>query len=253
MNSIIPQSDDKIWSYLLKEIGLTIADGESKNELGIKREEMLGYYLIGLITLVGTEPIKVIMRRNIGYLALSFRRLITASIIYIIYGVLLIVLGNDIEKPELMPAFNAGAMFYFLFSATILILGVSEYNKAKVAYNSPKKDILEHLYRGDSFFFSNKDSKKTWTVKEPVLWIVVSLLITIIPGFYNYFLLFIGIPLLFTAISFAFNEWFQTNNVWDWQTKKIIAEQEKMKKQKEQQSRANYKDEEFGTASSSGD
>lgn len=249
MNSIIPQSDDKIWSYLLKEIGLTIADGESKNELGIKREEMLGYYLIGLITLVGTEPIKVIMRRNIGYLALSLRRLITASIIYIIYGVLLIVLGNDGGKPELMPAFNAGAMFYFLFSATILILGVSEYNKAKVAYNNPKKDILEYLYRGDSLFFGNKNSKKTWTIKEPILWIIVSLLITIIPGFYNYFLLFIGLPLLFTSISFAVNEWFQTNNVWDSQTKKIIAEQEKMKQQKEKQTRANYKDDEFGTAS----
>lgn len=249
MNSIIPQTDDKLWSYLLKEIGLAIIDGESRNELGVKREEMLAYYLVALITLVGTEPIKVIMRRNIGYLSLSLRRLITASVIYVIYGILLIALGKDAGKLELMPAFNAGAMFYFLFTATILFLGIGEYKNAKIIYNNPKRDILKLLYRGDSLFFGNKNSKYTWTFKEPAIWIIISLLITIIPGLYNYFLLFIGLPLLFTSISFAVNEWFQTNNVWDAQTKKIIAEQEKIRKQKEQQSRANYKDEEFGTAS----
>ncbi len=230
-NSIIPQSDDRLLSYFLAEIAKSIFGiGKDKNS---KSDDLVILYLLGLIFLVATEPYKVLIRKNIGKLSLSLFRLIACAALYAIWGVLLLIPLLSDEFSELHSAFLAGAVFYLLLAIMLCVVGIIEYIKASRRYKS-SENIIEHIYRGDSILFQSKvdagtDIKKIWQVKEPLACLLFSLTLTIIPMFIHPLFGLIGAPLIASSLSFWFNEWFQINNVWNVQTKKILREQAKIK------------------------
>lgn len=233
--SIIPQSDDRLLSYFLKETIVRLFSGGSGDlNNRNKKDDMLIFIVLGLILIVATEPLKVLLRRNIGKLSISMPRLVVACILYLIWAVIIFAIIADGKFQQFRIGLLAGVVFYFLLSLFILILGVKEYSVAKMRYNQNKSEILQHLYRGDSVFFVNRINKskgqdltKIWLKTEPSFCFWTGLLLTIVPAFIHPIFLMLGAPLLVSSLSFWFNEWFQINNVWDVQFKKILREMQK--------------------------
>lgn len=228
-DSIIPQSDDRVLSYFVKETLMSIISDDSPSPTGAKRGDLLPFIILGLILIVGTEPYKVLLRRNIGKMSLSLPRLITAAFLYFIFAAILIGLSNaeDKELAALWIPLLASGIFYALFGFVVLFSGIADYTKAKQKYYETPTDYITHLYRGDSIYFKGKDQKNIWLNTEPKFCLIISFLLAVLPAFISPWLIFVAAPLLMTSISFWFNEWYQITNVWDVQTKKIQKEQVK--------------------------
>lgn len=228
-DSIIPQSDDRLLSYFVKEALIGLISDDSPSPTGAKRGDLLPFIILGLILIVGTEPYKVLLRRNIGKMSLSLPRLMTAIFLYFIFAAVLIGLSNaeDKELAALSIPLLAGGIFYALFGLVALFSGIADYTKAKQKYYENPTDYITHLYRGDSIYFKGKDQKNVWLNTETKFCFILSLLFTVLPAFIHPGLMLVAAPLLMTSLSFWFNEWYQITNVWDVQTKKIQKEQVK--------------------------
>lgn len=231
--SIIPQSDDRLLSYFLSEIVKHLFNIGNNGEKE-KRQSLITFILLGLIAIVATEPFKVLLRKNIGKLALSMPRLITASVLYLLWATLLFCLPEQhtLKEHQYRIVLYAGGIFYVLFALLVLIAGISEYSKAKRRYRENPNQTITHLYRGDSVFFKHlvkkgENQNRIWMKKEPLICFLVGLTITILPVFRQPVFILIGLPILLTSLSFWFNEWFQIKNVWNVQTKKVMREKEK--------------------------
>lgn len=245
-SSIIPQSDDRLFSYFLKEAAETVVSSEKPSPHGGTKGDVFPFIILGLILIVGTEPYKVLLRRNIGKLSLSMPRLLTAVFLYMIFASILLGLSTA-EKSGLAEysiPLTAGGIFYALFALMTLFSAMADYAKSKQMYNENPTDYLKHLYRGDSIYFKGKDQKHIWLNKEPKFCFLVSFLLTAVPAFIHPGLMLMAAPLLMTSISFWFNEWYQINNVWDVQTKKIQKEQ-----MKQSQQQSGFNTDEFNTVS----
>lgn len=230
-NSIIPQSDDRLLSYFLKETVLGIINPNSPSPTWGKRGEVVWLMVLGLILITGTEPYKILLRKNIGKLSISMPRLLFTAFLYFLVAALLIgMIFFEDFKVVAVPLITAG-IFYILLSIATLVLGIKRYMEAKEKYDENPQNYSIHLYRGDSRIFKNKDLKKTWLVKEPRFCFFISLILTFTPMLINPWLVLMGLPLLMTSISFWFNEWYQINNVWGAQNKKVHKDQMKNNQQ----------------------
>lgn len=228
-NSIIPQSDDRLFSFFAKETALGIINPNSSSPLPIggKRGEIIWLMVLGLILITGTEPYKILLRRNIGKLSISMPRLLLTVFLYFIVAALLIGLTFAEDLKVVTVPLIVGGIFYILLSITTLVLGVKCFMEAREKYSQNPQNYALHLYRGDSKYFKNKDLKRTWLIIEPRFCFFISLFLTLAPMFINPWLAAIGLPLLMTSISFWFNEWYQINNVWGAQNKKVHKDQMK--------------------------
>jgi hypothetical protein len=222
-NSIFPKSDDQLLSYYLRETVLSFVPLEGPDETK-KREGQFFFALLGLMLITNTDPLKVLLRQNIGKLAFSFHRLLVACFLFFIYGIGLLCMSGGMP----VHLFFIAGTFYIGLSIYITVLGYRCNERAKefVVADPDLKDTMKHLYRGDSIFFKrfitkNWDYRKVWLFTETISCVVISLLITVLPALYNPSLAFIGAPLLVTSLSFAFNEAFQLRNVWNIAEKKI--------------------------------
>lgn len=240
-NSIIPQSDDRLLSYFVKEAATGLF---SKDKNGGENDDNYFFVILGLLMVVATEPYKVLLRKNIGKLSLSLARLAVAAFLYLYIALMMFAFSYETQLNKASTALMAGSVFYVLFAIALLFLGFAEYTKAKQKYASNEADTIANLYRGDSIFFKGADQKKIWLKKEPVVCFIISLLLTVLPIFIHPLLFVIGAPLLATSISFWFNEWYQINNVWDVQTKRILKEQ-----MKNSQSQAGFETDEYNQVS----
>jgi hypothetical protein len=228
-NSLFPQTDDRLLAYYLRETVLSIIPLEGKDETK-KREGQFLFLLLGLMLVTNTDPLKVVLRENIGKLAFSFHRLLVACALFFIYGIVLICMSGR------MPAnlFFIAGIFYIGLSIYITVLGYRCNERAKelVVADPELKDTMKHLYRGDSIIFKrfitkDWDYRKVWLFTETISCVVISLLLTVLPALYNPHLAFLGAPLLVTSLSFAFNEAFQLRNVWNVAEKKVKHERQK--------------------------
>ncbi len=234
--SIIPQSDDRLFSYFLTQSLQDIFGVGDKNAKA-KREGNLVLMLLGLIVVVGTEPYKILLRKNIGKLSLSFPRALVASAIYLLWGALHLVIATVERKndPTIEAPFALAGLVYIMFSSVIVNWGLKEFLNARKRYKENPNDTRSHLYRGDSVTFAflkeyGWDQRKIWVKAEPAICLIGAMLISVAATIYDFRLFISGVPLILTAFSFWFNEWFQVNNVWDVETKKIEKEKQKESK-----------------------
>lgn len=226
-NSIIPQSDDRLLSYFVKEVGLGIINPNSPSPTWGKRGEVVWLMILGLILITGTEPYKILLRKNIGKLSISMPRLLLTVFLYFIVSVLLIGMTYIDDFKVVKSALLMGGIFYILLSLITLVSGIKRFMEAKAKYDQNPQNYTMHLYRGDSKYFKNTDIKRTWLIIEPAFCFIISLILVIVPAFIHPALMLMGAPLLMTSISFWFNEWYQINNVWDVQLKKVQKDQMK--------------------------
>lgn len=228
-NSIIPQSDDRLFSYFAKEtaLGIINPNSPSPSPIGGKRGDIVWLMILGLILITGTEPYKILLRKNVGKLSISMPRLLLTVFLYFMVAALLIGMSFFEDFKIVAPALIIGGVFYTLLSVTTFVFGIKRFMEAKEKYEQNPHNYAMHLYRGDSRFFKNKDLKRTWLIIEPRFCFLTSLFLTFAPMLINPWLVLVGAPLLMTSISFWFNEWYQINNVWDVQTKKVYKDQAK--------------------------
>lgn len=235
LNTLIPQSDDRLFSYFLKET-LEVVFQDNK-KVAPPRKVPIELIVLGLILIVGTEPLKVVLRRNIGKLSISMPRTAVASILYIVWAAMMIGLGFGVEKLKPFSLiFTAGGILYFLFGMLALLSGLGHYFRAKRIYHETPADFSTHLYRGESKYFGHLLAKghsqeRIWVVVEPRACFITGLILTALPIFIHPALSMLGAPILVSSISFWFNEWYQVNNVWNVQAKKIYKEQVKQSQQ----------------------
>ena len=228
LESLFPQSDDKLFYYLLIEtlkfLFASKDDGDEVKKFAI---------MLSLIAIVATEPLKVFLRKNIGKASLSLERLIIACILYIGYAVMLCYLSTLPEYEDYQNALIAGGVFYILFSLAVLILGIIEKSKGNAQYRADEKtnNVLnnaeQHIYRGDSVFFTSFindkwNKEKVWLWTEPVFCLVLGTIVTVLPIIYNPILALIGAPIVVTSLSFWVNDGFQIKNVWNIREKKLL-------------------------------
>lgn len=188
-------SDNKLGG-LSGKLGKGIFDSlaaDSKDQ-GRQNQAVMTIFLalLAILVVVGTEPFKVLLRKNIGKFALGIGCIIVAGLVYISIGVLLIKadLGFRASNKDI---FLAGGFFYIILGAGVLICGIKEYFKGR-----------QDFYRGDSTVFGFLIEKGTrqeriWTVYEPLSCILIGGILYLLHPF-------IGLPILITAISFLFNE-----------------------------------------------
>lgn len=234
-SSLIPNSDDKLVGFILKELVLGGATGPTKG----RNDELTILLVLSLMLIVGTEPFKILLRRNIGKLSISMGRIVLSFFLFLIWGGIVAFIASEIAKDD---AVYSGliavwlstkllwttSICYGAFAFIVLIAGVIKYSKANSRFNSdPEFRHPEiHIFRGDSLIFKGNLNKKgsyesIWVVKEPILCFAISIGLTV-------FNVFLGFPLLLTSISFWFNEWYQVNNVWESQSKKVVKAQMKV-------------------------
>lgn len=207
--SVIPQSDDRLFTYFLKESLLGLFDSapvNSSDPTQKKRDDRLPFILLGLILIVATEPFKVVLRKNIGKRSFSLPRLSIAAILYLIWGGVLYHMQTQSAYEEYKIEFYAGVFFYGLLAFMVLILGVTEYFKGIAMYNENQEPNRANIYRGDSLFFGGQDKRKIWLITEPLFCFVLGLIVTFLPMLINPILGLIGAPILITSLSFWFNE-----------------------------------------------
>lgn len=196
-------SDEHVQGILKKGasslIGAMAADTKDKSKKN-QTEIELALAFLALIAVVGTEPLKVLLRRNVGKSALGIYSIVIASILYGICACFMCANAgsSDLHSNFGEPLFVAGGFFYGLLAIGTLVCGSIEYSKAKDNVSD---------YRGDSVFFGflldrGVSQKKVWTRYEPLTCIAISLFLMLLHPF-------IGLPLLVTSISFLFNEWFK--------------------------------------------
>lgn len=238
-NNPFPQSDDRMLSYLLNKVSEDLFRGDEKPK---RNDIKVAFYILALITIICTEPLKVILRNNIGKLSLSMPRLLLACLLYGGYAAALAAIGSNGSPytPDnvFFIVMVSGCVLYGIIMLYVLVMGLIDYFKASEKYNENPADLLTHIYRGDSTIFKyllNKGwtQEKIWLKKEPRVCFFIGLLLTLLPFIFDPYFCLLGAPLLLTSISFWFNEWYQIRNVWNSQNKKILQAQEKQRRNQE--------------------
>lgn len=233
--SLIPNSDDKFVGFILKELFLGGTTGPVKG----RNEELSLLLVLALILIVGTEPFKILLRKNIGKLSISMGRIVLSFFLYLIWATIIAFIAYEISNSEQSYTGIIGLWlsstilwitfaFYILFAFITLITGIIKYSRANKLFNADPdfNQPLGHIFRGESLIFKSNPKKagsyeSIWVIKEPILCLVISIVISV-------FNVFLGFPLLMSSISFWFNEWYQVNNVWESQTRKIVKAQMKV-------------------------
>lgn len=196
------ESDRKVGGLSAK-VGSGIFEGltaDSKDN-GKQNKAALTIVLafIAILMVVGTEPLKVLLRNRIGKFALGIVSITISGMVYLLLGYLYyenldVISKSDLEKKLLL----SGALFYIFIGMGTLYCGITEYFRS-----------TPDMYRGESVFFRSLIAKGVkrefiWTVVEPFSCIFVSLLLVLLHPL-------IGLPLLITSMSFLFNEWYNVS------------------------------------------
>lgn len=213
VSKILESTDDRLFNYCIS------GTFRAFNSEDPKYKDKLEWYLLGLLIVIATEPMKLVLRENIGKLSFSFHRLLAACVLYFLYGLMLLALFCTISFYESHSKYYlwwnsyavlVAASFYMIFPIVILIKGMRE---RATGFEQEKSvpDAAYLIYRGDSYFFKKalKDGvepKVVWAKREPAICLAISVVATVANPF-------LGLPLLCTSISFAFNEWMQVNNI----------------------------------------
>ena len=215
-------TDDRTFNYLINQFLQRFILKENNNNNGQKPDNSTikdGAIILGLITVVGTEPYKILLRKNIGKLSLSMPRLAICSFLYFLWAILLYVLidTGSFENPDLPSlwvssnALWVAAITYTILPVGLMVLGFIEHLNASHAYRNPNLNEAVHIYRGHSNLFSSlilsgTEPEKVWGTHEPIACFLFSLVVTALNPF-------IGLPLLGTSISFWVNETFHMHNI----------------------------------------
>ena len=189
-------------------------------------KDMLWFLLISFILFLSlTEPLKVLIRRNIGRKALKFGRLLAGTSFYMTWAIVWgwISLGSiyayfntDYIKPSagmiLLSLYGfAGALVVTWVAIYILRRGMDEYYQAK-SFDTSNWETLE--FRGNNFYLATRNGyvkhfqkilnqrsqAYLWYKAEPLFCLKVSFVLLINPV--------VGIPALATSLAFWFNEWY---------------------------------------------
>lgn len=190
-------------------------------------KELLWFLLISFILFLSlTEPLKVLIRRNIGGKALKFKRLLAGTSFYMTWaiawgwislGSIYAYFNTDYLEPNvgliLLSLYGlAGAITVGWAAIRILKRGMDEHYQAKTV-NSRNWEELE--FRGQNFYLvtgkgryaehfqrilHQRSQAYLWYNAEPIFCVKVSLILLLNPV--------IGIPALATSLAFWFNEWY---------------------------------------------
>lgn len=196
-------------------------------------EGKIALVLLGLLLVTGTEPFKVLLRRNIRRLSLSIDMLYVSSLLFFLWGLLIGIVGmirssDTVETDSIFGTwidpivlFSISA-FHIVLAIIILIRGRAEYRYGQTIQFESDEDIPYNLYRGESILWSTDHNAanltEIWSKKEPRFCFFLSLFLTIIHPL-------LGLPLLLTSIAFWFNEVAQVKDVFNVYTQKIIRAQ----------------------------
>lgn len=246
-NSSIAGYDNGLVKFLFKQLFFRSIRPTGKNPKLINYRNYTIFLLFFLLMAVAfTEPYKVILRRRIGYKSLSYKRLLLAILIYFLWGSFLLLTSAPINPKDLeiyseagIVALISGGIFYYLLCLFLLIQGTKEYFKARKEFKADKhlENWQSHIYRGQSIFFKSTLAKvseeKVWYVREPLICLCISLIIAFLAPAITYVFILIAIPLVYSSISFWFNEWFQVKYNWNNQFKEY--QKEKIKSVQEEQ------------------
>ena len=237
-NNLLPFGDNLITSI----IGEIFKNGKNTNRKQDSddgfRQFLLVILVLALFLVVGSEPLKVVMRKNIGKKALSLLGIVVAFLLFLTWAGIMIAALIEMNKstgfgfgdiintyllflvnPYILCPAIAG---YIIFSFYFLTRGVKNY------FNTRKErsdDWITLHYRGNSLYMQHLieqgwNQKKIWMNAEPKICFRISLFITIINPI-------IGFPLLLTSLSFWFNEWYHVDNDWEnieWNTSKTVVD-----------------------------
>lgn len=210
-NSNLPKSTNLI-NGLFGEIYRKETQAQSTDSE--RNESVLFILILALFLVVVTEPLKLIMRRNIGKSAFSIYGALISAMFYIICASILFILLNSYPTEELEDKsiylqyiFNndillSGAISYLILGIYIIFLSIQHSTTIKPGSITNYPDE----YRGDSIFMQSKLSigisqNDIWRRNEPLACFKVSFLLTILNPF-------VGFPILLTSVSFWLNEWF---------------------------------------------
>ena len=182
-----------------------------------------------------SEPLKVHLRKNIGRKALNLYGLLAGCLLYLTWGLMwaaaaivtfispfinYFASSNQYDPPTLkiglfIPAILIGvylaysSKFWLKTFRKVLVAGMEEHFRAK-AEDSQDWKVLE--YRGDSVKFGyllneGWDKEQIWRIAEPVAVLKKALKTSLV-------LPLIGLPIVFTALSFWLNEWYHVHYKW---------------------------------------
>lgn len=233
----------------LPSLGSLAAGGAgemARSSINNPDEKSFIYLLIIMVCcfLSFTEPLKVLLRKNIGKKALSLPGIITGSSLYLAWagitgfytlGIPIAILTDKMNGYRIAPAtviFIIVALYLFIgavvigiASFIILFRGMAEHYRAK-AEDSQNWEVLE--YRGDNIFmdksFRPQNKLSQWFYKknkkrffkryskyhQDRLWRIAEPQYCLRQGL-KLLLLFnpvIAIPLICTSITFWINEWY---------------------------------------------
>lgn len=151
-----------------------------------------------ILFVAGSEPLKVLLRKNIGKGSLGMKSLLISALAYFAWSYYLFgQLENknitDLDSSIYLPTI----VFYVIFGLAITALGFME---------GFKRDYSK--YRGDSIFFKSLVKEGILTsiqvqiFVEPFVCIAIGIILTCIHAY-------LGVPFLITSISFLINELYQ--------------------------------------------
>jgi hypothetical protein len=193
------------------------------------------FILFVILFIAFTEPLKVYLRKNIGKKALNIYSLLAGCTLYLAWGLILLAIAgvvilfpllyymdksNESEQGYITFIriifciliglfFGSAARYWLKTFRSILYAGMNEHFRAK-AEDSQDWRVLE--YRGDSIKFGyllnqGWDQERIWRIAEPVAVLKKALATSL-------FQPLIGLPIVFTALSFWLNEWYHVHYKW---------------------------------------
>lgn len=208
-------ASDQFIDGLLGKIGDGTIEGFSDSSKNSKAIAVLLSAFTALLLIAGSEPFKLLLRKNIGRSVISIRGAIISSLFYFGYSYFLYLeyrsgiwnalplslFGRDFDGIRLNNIFLPGVGLYLLLGIIVPVLGIKKYSR---------KATIHPSFRGESILFNDllkKHQNKAkqlicWLVLEPVFILTLTSLVTVLNPL-------IGIPLLIQSFAFISNEYFQ--------------------------------------------
>jgi hypothetical protein len=186
------QNSNDITNGLLGQAARNIPTEGNKNN---GREWLFGFAIAGLLLFIGSEAMKVIFRKNFGKAGLNIPMLVASSVCFLgiaVFSFLEYSAGNFNDSFGSSGSFLFTGIIYVLLSVVTLWKGLSGY-----AIASKNQNLSD--YTGDSYLliFLAKDG---WN-QSKIQYVAEPLLIIALGGFFCFFNLFCGLPLLFCGLS----------------------------------------------------
>lgn len=156
--------------------------------------------------LMGSEAVKIILRKRIGKGEISFIRLFLTLMLFTLLGVILLALNTEFSQSMTIQSplpgalsFTLAGIFYISLAILIVVLGI--YNKLEAQKRDDLKRPLPNMYPGNSRFWKSIEKKSrakrslVRNLLDPSLFLVCGFAgLSINP--------FLGLPLIICSISY---------------------------------------------------